>query len=105
MTWAVWNIVWLGNCWFVEVAIISILIIEIYVIVYALEKKDRNAFRNFVGKTSRKRPLRRSRSKSEDNIKTRLRQGYYENGMLKVLAHNIPGTDSTELSGSVITDE
>ena len=80
------------------------MIVEIYVIVIDLEMKDRNAFRNLVGKTTRKRPLRRSRRKSEDNIKTRLKQGYYENDMLKVLAYNIPGNDSIELSGSVITD-
>ena len=66
--------------------------------------KDRNAFRNLVGKATRKRPLRRSRRKSEDNIKTLLRQGYCENNMLKILAFHIAGTDSIELSGSVVID-
>jgi len=55
------------------------MIIELYIIVSDLEMKDRNVFRNLVGKTSRKRPLRRARRKSEDNVKTRLRQGYYKN--------------------------
>jgi len=77
---------------------------ETYVIVSEMELKDRNAFRNLVGKAIRKRPLRTSRRKSNDNIKTRLRQGYCENIMLKILAYHIPGTDSIELSGFVIID-
>ena len=80
------------------------MIIEIYVIVSDLEMKDRNAFRNLVVKITRKRSLRRTRRKSEDNIKTRLRQGYYENDLLKLLAYNIAGIDSIAFSGSVTTD-